>query len=241
MSRRNRQSSVQLASPLAASSSARSRPSGPSSPNADLSVPPAEAAAHSSIDPADLTISFIPQPSLNSSHPPLSFAKITRTLSSPDTVLRIGRYSDPPRPARDDQNASPGGEVASANNGGAGVGSGPEDVASGAISSGSGGSTSHRPDSPIGFKSKVVSRRHCEIWYQGSEWYIKDVKSSSGTFVNHFRLSGPKSESLPHRIRNGDIIQLGIDFRGGQEEIFRCVKMTVLIGKNAQPRVTTFK
>ncbi|KAG9885232.1 hypothetical protein KCV05_g19774, partial [Aureobasidium melanogenum] len=37
---------------------------------------------------------------------------------------------------------------------------------------------------PVGFKSKVVSRRHCELWCDNGQWFIKDVKSSSGTFLN---------------------------------------------------------
>lgn len=34
---------------------------------------------------------------------------------------------------------------------------------------------------PVGFKSKVVSRRHCEFLYINSQWHVKDVGSSSGT------------------------------------------------------------
>ncbi|KAF3022127.1 hypothetical protein E8E14_014052 [Neopestalotiopsis sp. 37M] len=74
---------------------------------------------------------------------------------------------------------------------------------------------------PVGFKSKVVSRRHCEFWHEDGKWYIKDVKSSSGTFLNHVRLSPPGNESKPFPVNDGDIVQLGIDFRGGEEMIFR--------------------
>ncbi|SZF02473.1 unnamed protein product [Blumeria hordei] len=80
---------------------------------------------------------------------------------------------------------------------------------------------SNMPSSaPIGFKSKVVSRRHCEFWYSGGRWLIKDVKSSSGTFLNHIRLSAPGVESKPYPVHDGDIVQLGIDFKGGEEMIF---------------------
>ena len=59
----------------------------------------------------------------------------------------------------------------------------------------------------VGFKSKVVSRRHCEFWFSAGRWYIKDVKSSSGTFLNHIRLSSPGTESKPFPINDGDIVQ----------------------------------
>lgn len=45
----------------------------------------------------------------------------------------------------------------------------------------------------LAFRSKVVSRAHAEIWVEhGAKFYIKDTKSSSGTFLNHVRLSPAK-------------------------------------------------
>ncbi|GAB1320352.1 hypothetical protein MFIFM68171_10562 [Madurella fahalii] len=93
---------------------------------------------------------------------------------------------------------------------------------------------------PVGFKSKVVSRRHCEFWYENGKWYIKDVKSSSGTFLNHIRLSPPGTESKPYPVNDGDIVQLGIDFKGGEEMIFRCVKMRLELNRGWQSKLNTF-
>lgn len=93
---------------------------------------------------------------------------------------------------------------------------------------------------PVGFKSKVVSRRHCEFWYEGGKWYIRDVKSSSGTFLNHIRLSPPGTESKPFPVNDGDIVQLGIDFKGGEEMIFRCVKMRLELNRGWQNKLNTF-
>ncbi|KAA8572545.1 hypothetical protein MFRU_003g02600 [Monilinia fructicola] len=93
---------------------------------------------------------------------------------------------------------------------------------------------------PVGFKSKVVSRRHCEFWCSGGRWYIKDVKSSSGTFLNHIRLSSPGTESRPYPVNDGDIVQLGIDFKGGEEMIFRCVKIRVELNKGWQTGPSSF-
>lgn len=94
---------------------------------------------------------------------------------------------------------------------------------------------------PVGFKSKVVSRRHCEFWCQNNQWYVKDVKSSSGTFLNHVRLSSPGQESRPYPINDGDIVQLGIDFKGGEEVIFRCVKIRIECNRGWQKGPNPFK
>ena len=94
---------------------------------------------------------------------------------------------------------------------------------------------------PVGFKSKVVSRRHCEFWFEKGKWYIKDVKSSSGTFLNHIRLSAPGTESKPFPINDGDLVQLGIDFKGGEEMIYRCVKMRIELNRGWQAKPNNFK
>ncbi|KAI9678601.1 MAG: hypothetical protein M1817_005658 [Caeruleum heppii] len=93
---------------------------------------------------------------------------------------------------------------------------------------------------PVGFKSKVVSRRHCEFWCSSGQWYIKDVKSSSGTFLNHIRLSQPNTESRPWPVNDGDVVQLGIDFKGGEEMIFRCVKIRVELNRGWQKALNSF-
>lgn len=93
---------------------------------------------------------------------------------------------------------------------------------------------------PVGFKSKVVSRRHCEFWCDGGQWFVKDVKSSSGTFLNHIRLSPPGLESKAYPLNDGDILQLGIDFKGGEEQIFRCVKIRVELNRAWQKALNNF-
>ncbi|KAJ5735126.1 uncharacterized protein N7483_000251 [Penicillium malachiteum] len=62
------------------------------------------------------------------------------------------------------------------------------------------------------FDSKVLSRQHAEIWADktGKIW-IRDVKSSNGTFVNGLRLSLENRESEPHELRENDTLELGID------------------------------
>ncbi|KAJ5489125.1 E3 ubiquitin-protein ligase DMA2 [Penicillium diatomitis] len=95
-------------------------------------------------------------------------------------------------------------------------------------------------DAPVGFKSKVVSRKHCEFSYKGGQWHIKDVGSSSGTFLNHMRLSQPNMVSRSYPIKDGDIVQLGIDFRGGEEMIFRCVRIRIECNRSWQQQPNEF-
>lgn len=62
------------------------------------------------------------------------------------------------------------------------------------------------------FDSKVLSRQHAEVWADrnGKVW-IRDVKSSNGTFVNGTRLSPESRDSEPHELRENDSLELGID------------------------------
>ncbi|KAL7309342.1 hypothetical protein PS15m_011441 [Mucor circinelloides] len=93
----------------------------------------------------------------------------------------------------------------------------------------------------ISFKSKVVSRSHCEIWLNNEgKVQLKDTKSSSGTFVNHVRLSPANTESRPVEIRDGDLVQLGVDYQGGYEEIYRSVKMRFEVNRPNQPRPVSY-
>jgi hypothetical protein len=62
------------------------------------------------------------------------------------------------------------------------------------------------------FDSKVLSRQHAEIYADHSgRIFIRDVKSSNGTFVNGMRLSQENKESEPRELREHDVLELGID------------------------------
>jgi pSer/pThr/pTyr-binding forkhead associated (FHA) protein len=62
------------------------------------------------------------------------------------------------------------------------------------------------------FDSKVLSRQHAEIWAErnGKIW-IRDVRSSNGTFGNGARLSAENRDSEPHELQTQDHLELGID------------------------------
>ena len=61
------------------------------------------------------------------------------------------------------------------------------------------------------FDSKVLSRAHAEVWSEGGHVYIKDVKSSNGTFVNGTRLSPESQESDSYELHSDDVVDFGID------------------------------
>ncbi|KAF9933035.1 hypothetical protein FBU30_006711 [Linnemannia zychae] len=92
----------------------------------------------------------------------------------------------------------------------------------------------------VTFKSKVVSRGHAEIFTEQGKFYIRDTKSSSGTFLNHARLSPPGVESKPTLLKDGDVIQLGVDYQGGTQEIYRCVKMRLELNRSWQQQANAF-
>ncbi|PVU99055.1 hypothetical protein BB560_005484, partial [Smittium megazygosporum] len=91
----------------------------------------------------------------------------------------------------------------------------------------------------IAFKSKVVSRSHAEIWNENNQFFIKDIKSSSGTFLNHVRLSPPGVESRPFPLKDGDILQLGVDYQGGIKDIYKCVKIRLELNRDWQQKNST--
>jgi len=53
--------------------------------------------------------------------------------------------------------------------------------------------------------SEVVSRVHADIRIEGDAYYIEDVGSSNGTYINH----SPLLQGNRHRLRAGDRIALG--------------------------------
>ncbi|KII85624.1 hypothetical protein PLICRDRAFT_115782 [Plicaturopsis crispa FD-325 SS-3] len=93
----------------------------------------------------------------------------------------------------------------------------------------------------LAFKSKVVSRAHAEVWVEaGGRFFVKDTKSSSGTFLNHVRLAPANAESRPHQLRDGDILQLGVDYQGGTEDIYKSVRIRIEVGREWQSAANAF-
>ncbi len=58
---------------------------------------------------------------------------------------------------------------------------------------------------PYGGSQAGVSRQHCQLLYKDQQWYVEDLGSTNGTFVNGARLA-------PHKLvpfKNGDLIRCG--------------------------------
>ncbi|KAI9199371.1 uncharacterized protein BJ171DRAFT_518934 [Polychytrium aggregatum] len=89
---------------------------------------------------------------------------------------------------------------------------------------------SDESENMVAFRSKVVSRDHAELWldYDGKV-YLRDRGSSSGTFLNRLRLSASSKESNPYPLKSNDVIQLGVDYQGRQEDIYRAIGIKVFI------------
>lgn len=49
------------------------------------------------------------------------------------------------------------------------------------------------------------------MWYKDRQFFIKDTRSSNGTFLNNERLSNNSEESVSHVLFSGDILQLGVE------------------------------
>ncbi|ORZ07870.1 hypothetical protein BCR42DRAFT_149149 [Absidia repens] len=92
----------------------------------------------------------------------------------------------------------------------------------------------------LSFKSKVVSRCHAEIWQENGKIYIKDSGSSSGTFVNRARLSPANTASRAYAIQDGDLIQLGVDYKGGIQPMYRAVRMRFEVDRSPTLQQTAF-
>lgn len=62
-------------------------------------------------------------------------------------------------------------------------------------------------ESDVVIDDRLVSRHHAEIQRERGQYTLHDRGSRNGTFVNGQRVSGP------HVLRDGDEIQIGLDFR----------------------------
>jgi len=60
------------------------------------------------------------------------------------------------------------------------------------------------------FDSKVLSKNHAIIWYDNGKFFLRDTKSSNGTFVNGNRLSVALEESDDYQIFTDDVVQFGV-------------------------------
>lgn len=84
------------------------------------------------------------------------------------------------------------------------------------------------------FDCKVLSRKHAVIWYSpDGKFWVKDTKSSNGTFINDNKLGDEEAE-----LHFGDIVKFGVDvLENSRKEvhgcIIACVKLYLPDGREA--------
>ncbi|KAF9069193.1 hypothetical protein BDP27DRAFT_1325778 [Rhodocollybia butyracea] len=183
------------------------------------SLPPRPATASSAVPhrtaPSDskagpFRLRLVPHLESNRS---LRFDVITRDMRPGDPVIRIGRFTD-----RNGNNTTA-----------SSINSNPHTF-------------------KLAFRSKVVSRAHAEIWVEAGptasspspKFFIRDTGSSSGTYLNRIRLGAPGTQSRKYEIKDGDLLQLGVDYRGGNEDIYKSVKIRIELGREWQSGVNKF-
>jgi pSer/pThr/pTyr-binding forkhead associated (FHA) protein len=67
---------------------------------------------------------------------------------------------------------------------------------------------------PYGGSQAGVSRRHNRLLRQGDGWFVEDLDSANGTFVNGVRVA-PQQRMV---VKNGDVIRCGqIELKFGLE------------------------
>ncbi|WBW74410.1 SIP/FAR complex FHA domain subunit Far10/Csc1 [Schizosaccharomyces osmophilus] len=90
------------------------------------------------------------------------------------------------------------------------------------------------------FNSKVLSRQHAEIWMEKDSLilYVRDVKSSNGTFVNGNRLSSENKASAPCKLNSGDVLDFGVDIYNEEEIIHKKVSAQIRILTRGVPAST---
>ncbi|KAK2464068.1 hypothetical protein APHAL10511_003898 [Amanita phalloides] len=76
----------------------------------------------------------------------------------------------------------------------------------------------------LAFKSKVVSRAHAEIWSRRGASSVRQTKKVDPT----------------SSWKDGDILQLGVDYQGGAEDIYKSVKIRVEVGREWQAGANAF-
>ncbi|KAI0988862.1 hypothetical protein GJ496_007557 [Pomphorhynchus laevis] len=74
------------------------------------------------------------------------------------------------------------------------------------------------PENAI-FECRVLSRHQAIIWFEHNMFFLKDTKSSNGTFVNSCRIEADDS----FQIFTDDTLQFGIDVTEGNVKAHSCV------------------
>jgi len=61
------------------------------------------------------------------------------------------------------------------------------------------------PDNDLVFADRFVSRRHARLYWDGAAWWLEDLGSRNGTYVNRQAITPHQ----PQRLERGAVISLG--------------------------------
>ena len=67
-----------------------------------------------------------------------------------------------------------------------------------------GASVGRAAGNDVRFDEDSVSSRHAQISVTGGRWWLEDLGSTNGTFINDTRVTGRAP------LRNGDVVQVGL-------------------------------
>lgn len=59
-------------------------------------------------------------------------------------------------------------------------------------------------DNEIAYPNAYVSARHAQLEYDGNNWYVTDMGSANGTYVNSCRIA----EKSRHSLKAGDYVYI---------------------------------
>jgi pSer/pThr/pTyr-binding forkhead associated (FHA) protein len=62
------------------------------------------------------------------------------------------------------------------------------------------------PEAEIRLDDTYVSQQHARIFGKGDAWYVEDLGSTNGTFVNDQKLASPAKVEMGDRIRVGNTV-----------------------------------
>jgi len=68
----------------------------------------------------------------------------------------------------------------------------------------SGATLGRSPESGIRVEEDSVSARHAAIRFESGRWWLEDLGSTNGTYVNQMRVTGRAP------LREGDVVQVGL-------------------------------
>jgi hypothetical protein len=102
----------------------------------------------------------------------------------------------------------------------------------------------HKHSNFVQFISQVISRNHVEIFYDKAEkaFFLQDVGSHSGTWLNGTRLSESGIVSSAFEIRTGDTIRFGRDFIQDVQDVRdKCIIVRALCRTPENNGIADFK